>query len=99
MYDSQMHGIRAALEAGLALKVNTVLIPGVNDNHLIRLATCLRDVGVSLMNIMPLIPGGRMKDLRSPTCSELIEARSNCGRMVPQFRRCEQCSADVVRFP
>ncbi len=96
---SQMRGIRAALEAGLVLKVNTVLIPGVNDRHMARLARRLRDAGVCLMNIMPLIPGGRMKDRRAPTCRELIEARLDCSRMVPQFRRCEQCSADVVRFP
>jgi len=96
---SQMCGIQAALEAGLVLKVNTVLIPGVNDRHLTRLARRLREAGVGLMNIMPLIPGGRMKDRRAPTCHELIEARSSCSRFVPQFRCCEQCSADVVRFP
>ena len=95
----QMRGIQAALEAGLVLKVNTVLIPGVNDRHMTRLARRLRDAGVCLMNIMPLIPGGRMKDRCPPTCRELIEARSDCARMVPQFRRCEQCSADMVRFP
>ena len=75
---SQMRGIRAALEAGLVLKVNTVLIPGVNDHCLIELARRLRDAGVTLMNIMPLIPGGRMQDRRAPTCRELIEARADC---------------------
>lgn len=99
LIDRQMRGIRAALEAGLALKVNTVLIPGVNDRHMTRLARRLREVGVSLMNIMPLIPGGRMKDRRAPTCRELLEARSDCSRWVPQFQCCEQCSADVLRFP
>ncbi len=96
---SQMRGIRAALEAGLAHKVNTVLIPGVNDRYMTRLARRLREAGVSLMNIMPLIPGGRMQDRRAPTCRELFEARSDCSRIVPQFQCCEQCSADVLRFP
>ena len=99
LIDSQMRGIRAAIEAGLALKVNTVLIPGVNDRHMTRLARRLREVGVCLMNIMPLIPGGRMKDWRAPTCLELIEVRSDCSGLVPQFQCCEQCSADVLRFP
>jgi nitrogen fixation protein NifB len=96
---SQMRGIRAALAAGLVLKVNTVFIPGVNDRHLTRLARRLREAGVHLMNIMPLIPGGLMKERRAPTCAELNAARSDCSRIVPQFRRCQQCSADVVRFP
>jgi nitrogen fixation protein NifB len=96
---NQMRGIQAAIAAGLVLKVNTVLIPGVNDGHVVRLARRLRDLDVDLMNIMPLIPSGRMKDRRPPTCDELRTARSDCEEVIPQFRLCEQCRADVVRFP
>ena len=96
---SQMRGVRAALGAGIAVKVNTVLIPGVNDAHVTVLARRLAELGVRLMNIMPLIPCGRMLDRRAPTCDELRTARRECEEAVPQFRRCEHCSADVVHFP
>jgi nitrogen fixation protein NifB len=96
---NQLRGIRAALDARLTLKVNTVLIPGVNDRHVVRLARLLGELGVGLMNIMPLIPGGEMKDCRAPTCDELGQARSDCGEWVPQVRWCEQCRADVIRTP
>ena len=96
---NQMRGVRAALEAGLALKINTVLIPGVNDEHVRTLAAYLSKAGVRLMNIMPLIPAGSLKDHRAPTLSELHEARSECEKIIPQFWWCQQCSADVVHFP
>lgn len=96
---SQLRGLRAALAAGLAVKVNSVLIPGVNDRHLTRLAYCLQEIGVRLMNIMPLIPAGQMRARRPPTCDELRQARADSEAAVPQFRRCEQCRADAVRFP
>jgi nitrogen fixation protein NifB len=99
LIENQMRGIRAALKAGLAIKVNTVLIPDVNDGHVVRLAHRLRELGVQLMNIMPLIPGGQMRDRRPPTCEELRQARSDCEQAIPQFWLCEQCSADVIRFP
>ena len=99
LIDRQFGGIEAALTAGLALKVNAVLVPGVNGQHLVRLARRLQEAGVPLMNIMPLLPGGRMSDRRAPTCDELSRARSECERFVPQFRQCEQCRADVIRFP
>jgi nitrogen fixation protein NifB len=99
LIERQMTGIAAALGAGLAVKVNTVLVPGMNDAHLVRLAGRLRELGVHLMNVMPLIPGGQMADRRPPTCDELSYARAACAALVPQFRKCEQCSADVVRFP
>ena len=54
---------------------------------------------VDLMNIMPLIPGGQMRDLDAPSCDELRQARRACEQEIPQFRKCEQCRADVIRFP
>jgi nitrogen fixation protein NifB len=99
LVEHQMGGIRAALGAGLAIKVNTVLVPGVNDQHVERLARHLQALGVRLMNIVPLIPGGQMSGVRPPTCEELQQAREACGALVSQFHKCEQCRADVIRFP
>ncbi len=95
----QFSGIRKAIAAGFSLKVNTVLIPGVNDEDMPRLARRLREAGVKLMNIMPLIPSGKMKDYQAPTCDELTKTRLECEQVVPQFHRCEQCRADVVYLP
>jgi nitrogen fixation protein NifB len=99
LYERQIRGIQCALEAGLAVKVNTVLVPGVNDQHIAPLARRLQKLGVYLMNIVPLIPGGEMSGLRPPTCEELRQAREACGALVQQFHKCEQCRADVIRFP
>lgn len=99
LISKQFQGIKKAMEAGLLVKVNTVLVPGTNDRHVMMLASHLRDLGVRLMNIMPLIPSGRMRDQRAPTCEELRKARQDCEAFVPQFCRCEQCRADVVHFP
>ena len=95
----QFSGIRKALDAGLSVKINTVLIPGVNDQHMVKLALRLREAGVKLMNIMPLIPSGKMKNYQAPTCDELRKTRQDCEELVPQFYRCEQCRADVVYLP
>ena len=95
----QFRGIEKAIAAGFALKVNTVLIPGLNDEHMPELARRLRDIGVELMNIIPLIPSGRMKDRAAPTCDQLYEVRCVCEKIIPQFHRCEQCRADVIFLP
>jgi nitrogen fixation protein NifB len=97
--EKQFNGIRKALDNGFFVKVNAVLIPGVNDKHMTELALRLKQTGVGLMNIMPLIPSGNMKALRAPTCDELIQARHDCEEIISQFHRCEQCRADVVYLP
>ena len=96
---SQLRGISKALDAGLSIKVNTVLIPGINDQHVVRIALLLKEAGVKLMNLIPLIPSGKMKDRPAPTCDELRKARHDCEKILPQFRRCEHCRADIVYLP
>ncbi len=99
LISKQFSGIDATLRAGISVKVNTVLIPGINDRHIKKLATRLRETGVGLMNIMPLIPSGKMKNHRAPTCDELREIRKDCEEIIPQFHSCEQCRADVIYLP
>jgi molybdenum cofactor biosynthesis enzyme MoaA len=76
LIERQRRGIRAASEAGLTLKVNTVLVPGVNDQHVARLAQQLGQMGVRLMNLMPLIPAGAMRALRPPHMRRAAPAES-----------------------
>lgn len=99
LISKQFNGISKALNAGIFVKVNTVLIPGVNDRHIIKLAVRLGETGVGLMNIMPLIPSGKMKNHRAPTCDELRKIRVDCEEIIPQFHHCEQCRADVIYLP
>ncbi len=99
LVERQLAGLRAALAAGMVVKVNTVLIPGINDAHVVELAAQLRDLGAPLMNLMPLLPAGTLRDHRAPTCDELRAARAACEALLPQFRLCEHCTADVVHFP
>jgi len=99
LLDKQFNGIRKAADAGLKVKVNSVLIPGVNDSSMPELATWIKEAGGVMMNIMPLIPSGQMRDLPSPTCDELRRARSECEKIIPQFHLCQQCRADIIYLP
>jgi len=95
----QLEGLRRAAEAGIAVKVNTVLVPGINDQHLPEVAQAVKEAGAILMNIMPLIPCYRFASHRAPSFSELREVRRQCAQIIPQFALCKQCRADVVGTP
>ncbi|UCD09808.1 MAG: radical SAM protein [Dehalococcoidales bacterium] len=99
LISKQFCGIRKAVAAGFSVKVNSVLIPGVNDDHMVELAGRLKEMGIGLMNIMPLIPAGKMKGISAPDCDEMAKAREDCERIIPQFYSCEQCRSDVVSLP
>ncbi|MGD2147243.1 MAG: nitrogenase cofactor biosynthesis protein NifB [Anaerolineae bacterium] len=92
----QLRGIAAATERNILVKTNSVLIPGVNDHHMLEVARRVGDLGVYIMNVMPLIPMASMTHLRPPTEAELLTVRGRCSGFVRQMSHCKQCRADAV---
>lgn len=98
----QMEGIEALSKAGVLTKVNSVMIPGINDGHLPLLSEELRRNNVFLHNIMPLISKPEhgtffgLVGQREPLPAELDEVRDLAGGNVSQMKHCQQCRADAV---
>lgn len=92
---NQLEGIKAAVDAGIVVKVNTVLVPGINDKHVVDIARKLNELGVYIMNIMPLINQGAFADLEPPTAEERKAAQESCEPYVMQMRHCRQCRSDA----
>ncbi|MDA7746859.1 nitrogenase cofactor biosynthesis protein NifB [Psychromonas sp.] len=98
----QMEGIAALSKAGILTKVNSVMIPGINDQHLPELSQELRRNNVFLHNIMPLISKPEhgtffgLNGQREPLPAEIDEVRELAGGNVSQMKHCQQCRADAV---
>lgn len=95
----QLEGLKLASDLGFLIKVNCVLIPKINDEHVRDIAYEVKKLGAYIFNIMPLIPIGRFSGLRAPSCEELILARERCESIIPIFRACKQCRADACGIP
>ena len=49
---NQLEGIRKCVDLGMAVKINIVLIPGINEQHIPDLVKKVKDMGVYIVNIM-----------------------------------------------
>ena len=96
---NQLEGVEKAAANGLVVKVNSVLIPTVNDEHIVEIAREVEKRGANLMNVLPLIPLGKMKDLQRPDCSMMEKVREEVEEIIPVFRACTQCRADAYGIP
>ncbi len=92
----QLDGIREAVKRKILIKVNTVLIPTVNDHHIIEIAKTIRGLGVYIQNIMPLIPQYKFEHLTPPTPQEKKAAQDACSKYIMQMRHCRQCRSDAI---
>jgi len=99
LISSQIEGIKKIIELGITVKLNTVLIPGINENSIEEVAELASALDVFMMNVIPLIPQHEMSGMRPPDCGEINSAREKVERHIQVFRQCRQCRADACGIP
>jgi len=93
---NQFDGLKRAGELGLTIKVNTVLVPGINDHQLPLIAERVKRLGAFVMNIMPLIPQAELAHIVPPSEAQLADVRRANEGIIGQFSHCKQCRADAI---
>ncbi|WP_017314878.1 nitrogenase cofactor biosynthesis protein NifB [Mastigocladopsis repens] len=102
LHEKQMEGLQALKEADILCKVNSVMIPGINDEHLTEVNKVIRSKGAFLHNIMPLISAPEhgthfgLTGQRGPSPKELKQVQDSCAGNMKMMRHCRQCRADAV---
>jgi nitrogen fixation protein NifB len=102
LIEQQQKGLEMLTARGILVKVNSVMIPGVNDAHLAEVSKVVKAKGAFLHNVMPLIAEpehGTFYGLMgqpSPTPEELQALQDACAGDMNMMRHCRQCRADAV---
>lgn len=102
LHERQMLGLEMLTARGVLTKINSVLIPGINDEHLIEVNREVKKRGAFLHNIMPLISEPEhgtvfgLTGQRGPTAQELKAVQDACMGGANLMRHCRQCRADAV---
>lgn len=102
LIEQQQKGLEMLAAKGILVKVNSVMIPGVNDKHLAEVSKIVKAKGAFLHNVMPLIAEAEhgtfygVMGQRGPTQDELMELQDSCSGDMNMMRHCRQCRADAV---
>jgi nitrogen fixation protein NifB len=99
LIEAQKRGIQKAAGLGILVKINIVLIPSINGDHIGDIARTVAECRAEIINIIPLIPQHEFAGLPIPDCMELARAREAAERYLPVFRHCQHCRADAVGVP
>ncbi len=100
--ERQLLGLEMLTARGILCKVNSVMIPGINDRHLVEVNKAVKSRGAFLHNIMPLISAPEhgtvfgLDGTRGPTAQELKALQDSCEGEMNMMRHCRQCRADAV---
>ncbi len=98
LLERQLAAIRSLKEHGVTVKINYIVIPGINDSHVAEVARTMRDLGVDLFNCMALFPNQDtpFAGIPQPDKATMSSLRAVAEEYLPQMRHCTRCRADAV---
>ncbi len=96
--EQQIAGLKALVKAGITVKINTIFMPGVNDNEIEEVAEKVGALGASTMNCIPLIPaeGTDFEGFPKPTSAAVKEAIAQISKHIKPMVHCARCRADAA---
>lgn len=96
--ERQLEAVRSLKQAGIIVKINTLIIPGINDGHVPEVAKKMAELGADIMNCIPLLPteDTAFQDIKEPSAAMVQQIRSQVKEYLPQMEHCTRCRADAV---
>jgi len=98
LLDRQLALIEALKRKGIIVKVNTIVVPGINDHHVLDVAEKMAELGVDIQNCMAMYPNADspFSDVPEPSPELMAEIQRNARQLIPQMMHCTRCRADAV---
>ena len=98
LHSRQFAAIASLKTHGITVKINTIVIPGINDGHVTRIAAQMKELGADLLNCMAMFPNvdTPFAHIPEPSKQMIADIRQKAERYLPQMRHCTRCRADAV---
>jgi nitrogen fixation protein NifB len=98
LLERQLAAIKGLKDRGIMVKANSIILPGINEDHIEAVARRMADLEVDLFNAMPYYPnaGSEFEHLVEPDKATVENIRAASAVHVKQMRHCTRCRADAV---
>jgi len=98
LLERQLEAVKGLKAAGITVKINCIVMPGINDHHVVEVAKTMAELGADLFNAMAMYPTAEtpFEGLTEPDGITMAKIRKECEEYLPQMRHCTRCRADAV---
>lgn len=98
LMEQQLKCIPALKARGITVKINSVLVPGVNDDHIPEVARVCAGLGADLINCIPLIPtkDTPFENIEKPDTKMIFRTRIEASKYLKLMTHCARCRADAA---
>lgn len=98
LLERQKHAISSLRAHGVTVKVNTIVIPGINTDHVREIAQSVSLLGANVHNCMPFLPveGTDLADTPRPDHETMQKVRWESSRFLAGVKHCARCRSDAA---
>lgn len=98
LWARQKQAIEALKSRGIMVKINSIILPSVNDHHIKEIARTAAALGADVHNCIPLcaVEGTPFGSLPEPDARMVSSIRADCAAHMPQMSHCARCRADAA---
>lgn len=98
LLERQLYCINKLKEKGIIVKINTVVIPGINDADIEELAQKVSAMGADTMNCIPMYPtaGTLFENIKEPSKELMKQIKSQISKYIKPMGHCARCRADAA---
>ncbi|NTV61588.1 MAG: radical SAM protein [Chlorobiaceae bacterium] len=98
LLENQLAALQKLKRLGVTAKVNSIIIPGINDTHVIEVARQVAALGADILNCLPYYNTSEtvFENIAEPEPALVKEIQEESGKLLPQMKHCARCRADAV---
>lgn len=98
LLERQLESVRALKANGITVKINSIVVPGINELHIPVVAQKMAELGADVMNCLPLNPveGTPFEMVVKPDHEMMQKVRWGVSSHVEVVRHCQMCRADAA---
>lgn len=98
LLEKQLSALKKLVSLGITVKVNTIVLPGINDHHIVEVAQTVSALGAKLMNPIALYPtrDTPFETLSKPTEGTMKKVKETIKPIIEPMTHCARCRADAA---
>lgn len=98
MMNSQLECIPLLKAKGITVKINSVIVPGINDTHIPEIAKKVAELGADVMNCIPMVPtrDTAFEEIEEPSKVKIFKIRTLAKEYISMMTHCSRCRADAA---
>lgn len=98
LLENQLAALQKLKRFGVTAKVNSIIIPGINDSHVVEVARQVASMGADILNCLPYYNTTEtvFENIPEPDAEMVREIQEEAGKLLPQMKHCARCRADAV---